>query len=865
MPEAVIRQSFDSGAVAGVAGRAQRLDGKSAPPSYKIPAKTTVRDRFTIMAWVNPGKYPDGGKGTFDAQSPMTVFDLLKPGTRMLLRLSQKKLQLAFTVDGKWKALNGRALLETGQWRHVAVVRDGADFFLYVDGRLETMERAGADSADWERLTAGGLFNSPDRRFAGAVDELRFYAEALADAGVRRAMRDSGGSPKVTPEAGDAWMSFGKFPALRVVDDGLHPHIDQLSISAMVVSWTGKNANDLVVTANERNLFGARMAVFRQAGADKNNLPVYDEGTTLTGLAGTQFQALDRADGLFDLVGIGEDTPYGRRNLVHYRNLGGPGAPKFGEPAPLKIDGDLVANAIGSSGLCGWSLDDIDGDGVPDLLLAAGERKFPYIPDPGGIFAGREMDNTGPGRGYDIEGNWLGGPIITRLMWAKGARDSRGGLSFANLKNVHHRLPRFAVQWVSTASERAMATIMLEGRLHLICTGNVDRIFALPVTLRDGEVICGAARPLLRDGAAIHGTYIIPHITVRDLDGDGKPELLLDGNPGRVVVLRGDRAGGFEEAGSLQMKGGPLAVDTLPAQTRVDFDGDGLPDLIIGDASGYLTFWPGTGDPMVYGEPVFMTAAGRMIQHQAGMSGSIQGPSERRWGYLKPAVGDWDDDGKPEIITIDSAARVTYYARGGDGNATDLKAPQAFTYRGEPLPAAWRVKPQILGRRINFLQRDKPCLLYLDWDGDLAAAIPSAIGGTEIEESVKLTYADGRAMRMCGPVGAWGRATLAVADWDGDGRWDVLFGTNRVCYRHITSDNPPHRSTPMWLRNAGTNERPVFEQPRLITLKDGTMIDFGVHVAVPDVTDMNGDGRPDLLLGGEDGKIYCFDRDTLRW
>lgn len=863
--QASVKDSFAQGKLPGVRGTAWAANPAATPPTYALAKDAS--EHFTLMGWLKVDAYPDAAQGKFDDASPMTVFDLLGKNGRLLVRLSKGRVQVAVSEGGVWQMLNASAPIEPAQWQSVALVRDGGEFRVYVDGRLDLVERVQANTGPWERLTLGAVYNSPTRRLSGALDEVAFYPQSLDAAQVRAAMAQ-GADARVLAAAQkrrdiDAWMSFGQFPVVRVGDDVLHPLIDQLSMSTMVVPWTSTDSDDVIVSANERILFGARIGLFRPVGKDARGLPIYDEGQTLKGLTGTQFKPVFNPNGLFDLFALGDDTPYTAKNIVQYVNRGKPGAPAFGEPVPVEIDGQWVSQVVGKDGLAGWSIDDIDGDGTPDILLAIGERKFPYLPDVGGLYSGKPLPNTGPLRGYDIEGNWLGGPVITRLMWGKGRYDADGVLRFDALKKVNYRVKDFALQWVSFANERAMAVLTLEGKRYLVATGNVDHILAMPLSVKDGEVFCGQAQPLLRGGANMHDTYIIRHITVRDMDKDGKPELLLDGNPGRIAVLRGERVGEFEEIGSLQMKGGPVAVDTLAVEERADWDGDGKPDLIVGDSSGYISFWPGTQNPMIYGAPIYMRAQGKTVQHQGGPTGSIQGPSERRWGYTSPAVGDWNGDGKPDLVVIDATGTVTYYARGEKPG--ELAAPVVFTLDGQPLPAAWRVKPQILPREVNFMGMGKPCLLYLDWDGDLAVAVPKETGGTQIERSVKLTYADGRPVRMSGPVGDWGRATLAVADWDGDGAWDVLFGTNRVCYRSITQNNPPNRSTPMWLKNIGTAQKPVFDEAKLISLKDGTMIDFGVHVAVPAVGDMTGDGTQDLLLGGEDGKIYVFPRETLRW
>lgn len=45
--------------------------------------------------------------------------------------------------------------------------------------------------------------------------------------------------------------------------------------------------------------------------------------------------------------------------------------------------------------------------------------------------------------------------------------------------------------------------------------------------------------PFLAAGPEMAETYFALKLNVVDLDGDGRPELLADGNPGKIAVMRG--------------------------------------------------------------------------------------------------------------------------------------------------------------------------------------------------------------------------------------------------------------------------------------------------------------------------------------
>jgi hypothetical protein len=255
-----------------------------------------------------------------------------------------------------------------------------------------------------------------------------------------------------------------------------------------------------------------------------------------------------------------------------------------------------------------------------------------------------------------------------------------------------------------------------------------------------------------------------------------------------------------------------------------------------------------------------MTSGGKVVHHQAGLTGSIQGPNEKRWGYLQPTVGDWDGDGKAEIITNDIFGVLTLY--GATGRPSDLAAPAVFKKDGKTYKSAWRSRPAIIPAKMNFSGSGMPTLLHMDWDGDLAVAIPETQGCLNIARVEKLAYKDGKPIVLCGPCGSWGRAELSVVDWNGDGKWDIVFGTIRGNQRFYAKDRGPGAS-PYWLENAGTNEKPVFAAARPVKLRNGRHIDFGIHTAAACPTDLDNDGVPDLIVGAEDGKTYRFLRSEL--
>jgi hypothetical protein len=88
-----------------------------------------------------------------------------------------------------------------------------------------------------------------------------------------------------------------------------------------------------------------------------------------------------------------------------------------------------------------------------------------------------------------------------------------------------------------------------------------------------------------------------------------------------------------------------------------------------------------------------------------------------------------------------------------------------------------------------------------------------------------------------------GHVRVDLADFDGDGLIDILAGEQ---YGQL-----------MWLPNVGSAREPLFNQVRLVKDGEGNPLDVGVHAA-PLLTDWDGDGRNDLLVGTYANRISFY-------
>jgi hypothetical protein len=382
-------------------------------------------------------------------------------------------------------------------------------------------------------------------------------------------------------------------------------------------------------------------------------------------------------------------------------------------------------------------------------------------------------------------------------------------------------------------------------------------------------------------------------VTAVQWAGDGT-DLLVTAEDGYVRALRvsGRTADGVPVVGPperLQEYGAHLSVGAKACPNVVDWDGDGREDLVIGNAAGQVMLCrnTGTADAPVFAPPEPFEAGGRLLWLMAGPPGTIQGPSEVKWGYINPGVGPWPQPNRTPVRAIvcgDALGNNTVYletpspsGRGGAGEVPRVSRGRRLHVlregHWEPLVTRWRCRPQLVdwgdGETV-YLQVDEGgklvCYRILP-DG------PSAEDGdVHVAPLHLLRHPDGTPVQLDSDFGGRiGRLKLAAVDWDGDGLPDLLMGGSGS---QPHGRNPYRKSTVFLLRNVGGRGQPVLAQPEVVPLEAGEVARFGGHSCVPAPCWLDGAGggsgggsgsggsgrRPDLLVGSENGRVYAYGR-----
>ena len=716
------------------------------------------------------------------------------------------------------------------------------------------------------------------------------YEAHFRDLRIGTTWQDVTGQAGNMPEPTSFKHEFREIPRLQVFPTGTHAIPIQWSNVSLIPGPAGESPGLLVqgsypwIVPNSVMYRPADDSTRQRATPAPNpDLPLYAAPEPYDQLPRAQYQAVRQADDQgWDL--------YNLDKLARVATVDAAGRlVVLSKPEPL-LTGDEATAALDDVEDNVKQLADADGDGVIDLLVGEWiDRSNDYWPRGEAVWSMTPLPHVGPHadvevtdgfRGYDIDGNWLGAMRTKELGWMKGSRDG-DRVTLGERKPVYYGRDNYAVQWRNPGRKLAPAVITArpadggEERRFVVLFSGDGEVKALPVLDTPdapGELYLGKAVDLIDPDTPTRDVFLTVVRNTIDMTGDGREEIVIGtGANGRAIVLAGDTVGQYKVLGALENVGGPLGADTLTVPARADWDGDGTPDLVTGDGTGYYMLYPGTDDPLVYaGSRTFQRPDGSPVLYK-GMQ-NLQGPHESGWSYSQPTLFDWNADGQLDLIGNDNTNTLRLHQRKDGAEPWVIGTSDTFTYNGAKLGIGWRSRMAGLLGDYRLAGDDRPVLLFIDLDSELKLAVPASVGSTEIVEILPVQHTDGSPIVTAGSAGMSGRTQLSTPDWDGDGTWDIMFNVPAKTVPMIDPD--PRRnaladhlktSAIFWLKNVGTNADPKFDPPRRVTYKDGSIIRTETHSMNVEPTDLNGDGRLDLLFGDGPGFVYYLMRDELAW
>lgn len=296
------------------------------------------------------------------------------------------------------------------------------------------------------------------------------------------------------------------------------------------------------------------------------------------------------------------------------------------------------------------------------------------------------------------------------------------------------------------------------------------------------------------------------HMTSGDLDGDGKPEVLVSNDMNSILIFRNNSTKGtvsFAPRMNITVNAGVVAVK--------DLDGDGRQDIIVADLDSiYLVRNTSTPGSLSFESPVSYPA----------------GPNTQ--GIF---IGDLNGDDKPDITVANS---------GGGSIPSSISIFKNNSVAGESFSSSSLTKKSYT----TGANKQTYALVMGDVDGDGKMDIAYANAGDNTVFILRNTgMADSISFVASGVFAAGNYArTICLHDMDGDGRPDMLVG---AFYTGAIS---------------------VFKNKSTAgTISFSPKFDYSVNDELTSIciTDIDGDGKPDIAGSNYGGDALSLFRNRV--
>jgi hypothetical protein len=522
------------------------------------------------------------------------------------------------------------------------------------------------------------------------------------------------------------------------------------------------------------------------------------------------------------------------------------------------------ANFYGNGGSVVFA--DVNGDGIPDMVATV---PYAYFPVSGGV---RTI-------------------VIIKTALGKG-----DGTFEKSLPEQHYPCNAFLY---SNYGQVVAADMNHDGKMDLVyVAGGIDENFNdtsfAAIVLGNGDGTFKAfPTGFPTSGAVLPGVANNAYgsLAVSDVNHDGNPDILFSVGEGDLYVALGLGNGTTQNVETVATG---LSTDLITGPQIVNFadvTGDGILDATAYNW-GFIAIYKGTGDGKFAARPLGQFVGGEGADQQP-MPADFNGDghvdvvdvnyADARIGFY--AGGDWLRAGAPAMAPIRESAQTFQVMATGDFNGDGIPDVLAADFNGVPInqnggddPAASYGQPPVsLGVNGTY-----PNLKVGINDGKgnftyttaIASAALFPVGGSWVEPIAADLNKDGKADIILGDFNGLaislnqgngvfsslvqidlgvnvpcGIAYVDVGDLNGDGYPDIV-----AAYPGDASCNAYTQVTPSGIFILLNNKKGAFHSK---------FVPYGYGAYLPKLTDLNGDGKLDLVLAdindaGQEYYLYAL-------
>lgn len=421
----------------------------------------------------------------------------------------------------------------------------------------------------------------------------------------------------------------------------------------------------------------------------------------------------------------------------------------------------------------------------------------------------------------------------------------------------------------------------------------------------DGYVLCnqfGALKFVKKDGSkAEYLTTGGPSDTVTEpiSNPSAATNIVVAGNhfvvsgEGATQLIKTKSAAWSEGANGPQMattgpqpirtRTAPLYAGSICVPNIVDMNGDGVLDIVAGSSEGRIFYFQNFGSDRnpVFGIPEAIQENGHELVIRPGYY-TVNGPMEAARGYVCPTVYDWNQDGLQDIIFTSAEGKVEVMLNIGTATSPAFGRRNVLMKDGIELYGLWRMRPaaaNIGGVSTLILPNGRGELYVYQKVGhftvrEILSAYEqnfpnSARPSVNIDGSG--TYPVTLHRSSYASQSEWGRSSVQLVDWDGDGIKDIIISTPAEgCVPSKEKGLPYSRGAEglqvVWLKNKGGNsDFTKMDYPRQFIFK-GMDFYLGSMPCYAYAANMGAvlEGLPNLFVGAPDGRVYYFQHKDLQ-